>query len=175
MKKMKKGTLILLIVIAVLVVAVAVFAILNAGSLEEKYKLEENAEFKITTGDTQITVTMDDILSLDPVEFEATMDTSTTDPTPVMFTDVELKKILDYFNIDYSAAETYEVTALDGYASALTQEEVMTDENVYIVIKKEGEALGTKSEGGSGPYMMIIRSATYSQRWCKFVEEITIT
>ena len=114
-------------------------------------------------------------MSLDPVEFEATMDTSTTDPTPVMFTGVELKKILDYFEIDYSAAETYEVTALDGYASALTQEEVMTDENVYIVIKREGEALGTKSEGGSGPYMMIIRSALYSQRWCKFVEEITIT
>lgn len=175
MKKIKKSTWFIICAIAILVICVAVFAILNADNLDEKNALESNAEFKITYDDKLVTVTMDDILAMEPKEFEATMDTSDSDPTAVTFTGVQLKDILDYFSIDVSGASTYEVTALDGFASALTQEEVMMDDNVYIVIEKSGEPLKTKSEGGSGPYMMVIRSSTFSMRWCKFVEEIIVS
>ncbi len=174
MKKVKKSTLIVIIGVVVLAAAVAVFAVLNADDISYKRELEMNAEFVVKYGDAEKRVTMQDMLDMKPVEFSATMDTSTTDPTPVMFTGVELKNICESLDIDISSAEVFEVRALDGYSSAVVLDEVLTEGNVYICLLMNGEVLKTKSEGGFGPYMMVINSAEFSQRWCKFVQEIDI-
>ena len=174
MKKMKKSTLAVIVCVLVLAVGVAVFAILNTDDISLKQELEMNAEFMVKHEDSEYTITMQDMLDMKPVEFEAIMDTSTTDPTPVTFTGVELSTILASLDIDYSAAEVFEVRALDGYSSALVLDEVETPGNVYICLYMDGEALKTKSEGGRGPYMMVINSSEFSQRWCKFVQEIVI-
>ena len=174
MKKIKKSTLIIIICVAVLAAAVAVFAILNAANISAKKELEMNAEYIIKYGDIQERVTMQDMLDLNPVEFKATMDTSTTDPASVTFTGVELKDICEYYGIDISTASVFEVRALDGYSSALTLDEVLADDNVYICLLMDGEVLEPKSQGGYGPYMMVINSSQFSQRWCKFVQEIEI-
>lgn len=171
---MKRSTLTILICVAVLVTAVAVLAALNSKDAAKKQELEMNAQFYIKYAGKEQLVSMQDMLDIEPVEFTTMMDTSTTDPTQVTFTGVEIKKLCSHFGIDTSAATVYEVTALDGYSSALTQDEVQTDDNVYICILKNGEVLKTKSEGGSGPYMMIIKSSQFSNRWCKFVQEINI-
>ena len=131
-----------------------------------------NAEFLLSGGGKQRTVKMQDILDLSPVEFTAVMDTSTSGPATVTFTGVELRKLCEESGIEIEPGMIVQVKALDGYASALTGEEVLTGDNVYICIYMNGETLKTKSEGGMGPYLMIIKSAPYSQRWCKFVEEI---
>ncbi len=174
MKKIKKSNLIVIICIVVLAAAVAVFAALNADDIGMKKELEMNAEYIIRYGDTQKRITMQDMLDLDPVEFETTMDTSTTDPAAVTFTGVELKKIFEHLDIDISSVTVFEVRALDGYSSALSLDEVLADGNVYICLMMSGEALRPKSEGGYGPYMMVINSSQFSQRWCKFVQEIEI-
>ncbi len=172
MKSIKKSTWIVIICAIAFAVMVAVFAVFNADDIKAKRDLETSAEFIIQLNDTQQHVTMQDMLDLGPVEFSATMDTSVTDPTPVTFTGVELKKIYENFGLDISSVEVFEVRALDGYSSALTLDEVLADGNVYICIMMNGEALKAKSEGGYGPYMMVINSSEFSQRWCKFVQEI---
>jgi hypothetical protein len=174
LKKINKGTLAIIICLAVLAVAVTVFATLNADDLDMKRELEMNAEFMIKYGDVEKIITMQDMIDLQPVEFDAVMDTSDTDPTGVKFTGVEVSKICESIGLDISSAEVFEVRALDGYSSALTLEEVLTDGNVYICLFKNGEILKPKSEGGSGPYMMVINSSAFSQRWCKYVQEIII-
>ena len=174
MKKIKKSTLIIIICVVVLAAAVALFAVLNADDIGVKKELEMNAEYIIKYGDSEERVTMQDMLDLNPVEFKTTMDTSTTDPAPVTFTGVELKDIFEHFGIDISSAEVFEVRALDGYSSALSLDEVLADGNVYICLLMDGEVLKPKGEGGFGPYMMVINSSQFSQRWCKFVQEIEI-
>lgn len=64
--------------------------------------------------------------------------------------------------------------ALDGYASAVTGQEVLTEDNVYLCIYMNGERLKPKQEGGLGPYLIVIKNDRFSQRWCKFVEEIQV-
>ncbi len=172
MRNIKKSTWIVIICTIAFAAMVAIFAVFNADDIETKRDLETNAEFVIRFGAIEQHVTMHDMLKLNPEEFDATMDTSVTDPTPVTFTGVELKKIYESFNLDISDVTVFEVRALDGYSSALTLDEVLTDGNVYICIMMNGEALKTKSEGGFGPYMMVINSSEFSQRWCKFVQEI---
>ncbi len=172
---MKKQTGILLMIVIVLVVVVGVFAFLNRGNVADKQRLEDEALFKVTKdGETLCEVSMADLDAIGQSDVPAVMDTSTTDPTDVTFTGAQVKDILAYKGVSVDGVTTIEFRALDGYASAITPEEIQMDENVYICTKMGGEALGTKSEGGMGPYLMIIRSAQYSQRWCKFLEEIVL-
>ncbi len=174
MKKIKKGTFVVIICILLLTVAVAVFASVGAGDIGLKRELEMNAEFIIRYDDTEKRVTMQDMIDLQPVEFDAVLDTSNTDHTAVKLTGVELSKICKSKGFDISSAQVFEVRALDGYSSALAIDEVLTEGNAYICIYMNGEALKPKGEGGYGPYMMVISSSLYSQRWCKYVQEVVI-
>ncbi|MFA5675954.1 MAG: molybdopterin-dependent oxidoreductase [Christensenellales bacterium] len=174
MKKIKRGTLIVIACILLLTVAVAVFAIVGAGDIGIKRELEMKAQFAIKYNDIERLVTMQDIINLRPAEFDAVLNTSNTGPTDVKFTGVELSKICENKGFDISCAQVLEVRALDGYSSALTVDEALEEDNVYICIYMNGEALKPKGEGGFGPYMMVIRSSAYSQRWCKYVQEVVI-
>ena len=57
---------------------------------------------------------------------------------------------------------------IDGYAAALSMDKVMDDDNVYLAYKRDGELLGTKTDGGNGPYQLIISKDKFSQYWVKF-------
>ena len=172
---MKKSTIILTVVILVLALAVGGFAYLNRGNIEQKQELQDSKQFYIKQGGQILaTVTMDDIESAGLQDIDAILDTSETEPAPVQFTGVEFSKLLTFKNIDTSAVTTYEFMALDGYATAVTAEEVAMPANVFIVVKQNDQWLKNKSEGGMGPYLMIIKSSQFSQRWCKFVEAVTL-
>lgn len=173
---MKKNTKILIAIVAVLVVAVGVFAILNAGSLDLKAQLQADAEFILAdaAGRELARVTMEDVLALSPKEITATMDTSISDPEQVKFTAAPVKDILAAKGVDIADYAVLEVNALDGYASAATAEEVAQEDNVYMCIAMNGQALKTKSEGGMGPYLMIIKDSKFSLRWCKYVQELRL-
>jgi hypothetical protein len=172
---MKKQTKQLLVAIAALVVVVGVFAYLNRGNIAEKNQLQANAIFKIVKdGNTLCEVTMTDMQAIGLKQVSAVQDTSTTDPTNVTFTAVQVKDILAYKKIALDGVKTVEFDALDGFASALSLEDVQKDQNVFMCTQKNGKDLGTKSDGGMGPYLMIIKSDAFSQRWCKFVEKIVL-
>jgi hypothetical protein len=38
----------------------------------------------------------------------------------------------------------------------------------------DGEILKTQSDGGYGPFMMVIRGSRFAQRWCKYVEAVDV-
>lgn len=174
MTNSRKSKIIIIISTVILAVVVVVFAILNMKGANEKRILEKNAEFVITCNGESKTLNMEQVLSLNPKEFKAIMDTSTTLPTEVEFTGVEFKTLFDFCKFNLDGKSSVEVTSLDGYASALTIDEINMTDNVFLCIKMNGLPLGKKSENGLGPYLMVINSAKYSQRWCKFVGEIEI-
>ena len=167
---MSKNTIILIVIIAVLAVSVGIFAFINAGDLEQKKELEANSEFKISMGEEEYLVTMDDMKEIGLKDFQATKDTSYTDPTQITYTGVQFKLICEHLGIDLSKATDVEFKALDGYSSAVAISDVLDDESIYITVAEDGKALGTKSDGGDGPYMMITASSKFSQSWCKYLE-----
>lgn len=171
---MRKQTLGITIAVVALVLVVAILAYFNAGDLDRKKELETNAEFMLIQGDTEYRVRMQDIQALDPKDFTTVMKTSTTGPTTVSFTGVELRAVLAKYGINVDAGSTIEVKALDGYASAFRGAEVLEEEQVYITIAMNGEALRSKGEGGLGPYYLVIRDSEFAQRWVKFMEEIVV-
>lgn len=172
--RMDRSTRVIIATLTVLVCAVAILAYMNAGNLDTKRELEEKAEFLLTSAENQYRLTMQDICDLGPVDFVAVMDTSTTEPTPISFSGVELSRLLEECQIEFHEGSTIQVQALDGYASAVTGREVLAKDNVYLCTYMNGEVLKPKQEGGFGPYLMVVKNDTFSQRWCKFVEEIVV-
>ncbi len=171
---MTKQTKIIIGVTVTLVIAVGVFAYLNAGDLDEKKELEANAEFKITIAEESTVINMEQMLEFEPVEITAIKDTSDTDPVDVKYTGVEFSKICEMAGIELEGVENVEFRALDGYSSSISIEDIESPDSVYIVFEEEGESLGTKSDGGQGPYMMINTKAKFSQSWCKYLEEAVV-
>jgi hypothetical protein len=171
---MKKRNIIIIIsVIVVLVAVIAVLAVLNAGDVKEKKALEAKELISIKAeGQELASIGSDLINSLDVVDFSATKDTSETGPEEHYYTGVAIMDILSELDIDLQGYSSLVARAIDGYTVAFDIQEVMAEENIYIVFKEDGEFLGTKSQGGKGPYMVIVRNDPFSQRWCKYLIEL---
>jgi len=173
---MKKRNIIIIVsVIVVLIAVVAVFAVLNAGDVEEKKALEAKKLISIKSEGKELAAVGSEIInSLDLIDFSATKDTSETGPEEHYYTGVALIDILDKMDIETGDYSSLVARAIDGYTVAFETEEVLAENNIYVVFKEDGKFLGTKSQGGKGPYMIIVREDPFSQRWCKYLIELEL-
>ena len=162
------------IIILILLIAVGVTAWLNREDLEERQRSQEDAILLVTYGGEEMEVTFDDILVLPRVEFDAVLRTSARPPVDTSYTGVEMSQLLEAAGVDLDAVNQVVTRAVDGYTVALTGEEVRMADNVYIVYERYGEDLGTREDGGSGPYQMVIREDEFGQRWNKFLMRIEV-
>lgn len=165
----------LIIVIVVLLLIIAVLGYINAKEMNARTGDEGNVAF--VEGDKAITLSYEDIVSLNSKEFRATEDTSTSGPTPRKYKGVLLKDAINLagFNDDTIAGyKKIVVTGLDGYVIALSTEEILGRKNVYLAYEKDGKPLGTMRKGGSGPFQMIATADMFAQRWCKYVIEVRL-
>ena len=172
---MKKANKIVYIALGLLLVIVVILALLNKGDQELRRALEENREFivRIDGADAAV-VSLQDIIDLRPQEFTTTFGTSATPPRDTTLRGVELRILLELLDIDITGASRIMVTGLDSYYSPLTVSEAMQEGGVYICYSMDGEILKPQSEGGFGPFMMVMRGSRFAQRWCKYVEAVDV-
>jgi len=162
------------LILAVLIVVIGVTAMLNRKGAEEKAASQRDAILHITAGDFAAEVDFDTILSLEEVEFPAILKRSGKPAVDTSYTGVQLKDILIEAGASTNGITQVITKAVDGYVVVLSLEEVLEDDNVYVVYKRDGEDLGSKEDGGSGPYQVVIRSDPFGQRWNKFLMEIEL-
>lgn len=169
-----KNKIILIAMIAVLAAGVAVFAILNSGGIEAKQASQDNATVTIAAGDLSKTFDLEYLKKLQKVTFNATVDTSSTEPEQKSFGGVPLITVLNDLGISLDGAKQVVFKAADGYVSVVTASEAEDSENVYVVYERDGKLTGTKQQGGTGPIEIVIRKDQFAQRWCKFLMEMDI-
>jgi len=175
MKNMKRANLAVYIVLALLLGVVALLVLLNQGDRELRRALEENREFLIKIdGERTASVSLQDLVDLGPQEFTTRFATSITSPRAAAMRGVELRLLLDALGIGVDQASHLIISGLDSYYSPLTPEEVMREEHIYICFEMDGEVLKPQSEGGYGPFLMVLKDSRFAQRWCKYVEAIDI-
>lgn len=171
---MKKSTLIILASVVALSAALFVLMALNRHDLELSLALRSSGQFAVCDdGEVIATVSGEDLRSVGLTRFTAIMDTSLTDPEEVEFEGVELKKLLEYLEIE-RAFSSCEFFGSDGFASAVSRSETEKDGCVYICVAMNGQALKDREQGGMGPYLMVVADARFSARWCKYVERIEL-
>ncbi len=166
---------IVMAVVVILVLVVGVTAYLNRGDLAAKQESQQDAFIIIKSGGSEVArVDMGQLKDLNQVDVEANLKRSGKDPEKHQYTGVLLKEVLEAAGADTAGKDTVIMTAVDGYTSAISMDEVLEDDNVYVVYKIDGQPLGTKEAGGSGPLQVILAKDPFSQRWCKFVMEIDL-
>lgn len=162
------------IAIGILIIVVGVFAFMNRELVKDKGYALDNAEVIIKVGDLETVLGYENIKALGEVDFSAILDTSDTDPKEHTYTGVPLKKVIEECGISLNGKSKIVVRAVDGYTVALTVDEVLDEDNIYLAYGIDGKPLKSKSQGGSGPYQLIVRKDQFSQRWCKFIVEIEV-
>ena len=166
---MGKSTKIMTIVLCVLIPAVVVLAILHRENMMERLELQAAGEFLITVGEDTRTVSMGDLLSIGVVSVSSSPRGELRN-----FTGVPLVRVFNHFGVDYSGARTVVFTSLDGFVTAMSITEAMDGTNVFIVFEEDGQALGTREEGGRGPYMVVVALDPFPNRWARYLMEITL-
>ena len=168
-KKPGTSTKIIIAVLCVLLPAVVVLAIIHRGAMEERLELQAAGEFFVTIGENTHTVSMGDLVSIGSVGVSSS-------PRGELrtFTGVPLVHIFDHFGVDYSEARTVVFTSLDGFVTAISIAEAIDETNTFIVFEENGVPLGTREEGGRGPYMVVVALDPFPNRWARYLMEVTL-
>ncbi len=164
---------ILISVISLLAITTLVLGFLNKQSIDVS---GEEGTIKFIFGENSVELSLEEIVSLNYEEFSAVEDTSRSGPTARKYKGVLLKEVLNKANISnesISSSSKIVVKGLDGYVIALHPDEIMGD-IAYLAFEKDGKGLGTMKNGGSGPIQLVVRSDSFSQRWCKYVSEVIV-
>lgn len=165
----------IIISLVVLTLVVGITAYLNMQGLVNKKEMQQKALLSIKVDGEEVkSIDMEFIKGLGEVEFNANLKTNGKAPINKSYKGVPLIKILEACEIDAAGKKQVIAKAIDGYISALSVDEVLDEENIYVVYKEDGEFLGTKENGGSGPYKVVISKDKFSQRWCKFLSEVEV-
>lgn len=173
MSKLKK--FILPIIIVILVLIIGVLAMVNKDTFSEKAQLNNDAIFAVMDAGVEIkTYTMSEISALGETTFKANLKSSGNDPIEYEYTGVLLKTILEDAGLSFENKDSAIVSAIDGYVVAVSMEKLLDDSNVYLAYKRAGELIGTREDGGDGPYQMIISKDQFSQYWCKYAYSIDL-
>lgn len=167
----KKLTVIFIFVILSLTLVTALK--MNESTIEAQKELLNNAQILLKNKEDEFILSIDDLKSMEE-EFEAVLDTSTTDPSSHTYTGVQVKNILSNYSIALNNENTIIVTGADGYSVAYSKKEVLEDNNIYIAFMEDGTYLGNKENGGRGPYESIVKSDQFSNRRCKWLTRIEV-
>ncbi|MCF6465523.1 hypothetical protein C3E90_06430 [Clostridium sp. Cult2] len=162
------------IIIFILIIIMGVFAFMNRDIAKDNREAHENAEIIIKGDGLEAKLTFEEIGQLGEEEFNAVLDTSDSDPKEHKYTGIPLVNIIEEAGITIEDKKQVIIRGIDGYTVAISIQDVMDEDNVYLAYKLNGKLLRSKEEGGSGPYQIIIREDEFSQRWCKFVVEMEL-
>ena len=165
----------LLLVIGILAAFTLVLGYLNMKSMNTT--ANEDGTITFLYGESTAKLSFDEITALEHHEFKATEDTSTSGPASRKFKGVLLKDALNKASITNETIKSSSkviIKGLDGYVIAMAPDEVLADKSVYLAFEKNGKPLGNMRNGGSGPIQLIAVSDSFSQRWCKYVIEVSI-
>lgn len=168
---MNKRRWLIAAITAVLMMAVALFAVLNSQGMSQSGRSED---VTISFGDRAEAFDIEYLKGFMITTFTANLDTNGNDPVENSFGGVPLITVFEDKGFDISSAKQIVFKAADGYSSVVLPEEVLDIDNIYVVYERNGKPSGTVAQGGTGPVEIVIKKDTFSQRWCKYLEEIVI-
>lgn len=164
------------LVLVIVILAIATITLAYANMKVMNNPAGDDGTITFIWSDKTASLTFEEITALENHQFSAVEDTSTSGPKTRKYKGILLKDIFVKAGIEDSSLKSASkvlVKGLDGYVIAMTVEEAVSD-HVYMAFEKDGKPLGTMKKGGSGPFQLIIVKDTFSQRWCKYVFEVSI-
>jgi|SRR5690554_6222657 len=166
---MSKQTKLLL---GLIVIFVVVTGILSAVNINRIQGLDQE-KLTIVAGSQSKEITLGELKELPATSFTAELRSTSQPNQTITFTGISIKDLLEYLKIDVTFSEVA-FSSLDGFTTVLSVDEVMMDDNVYVVYKRDNEPILSKSDGGTGPMEIIVAQDPFSNRWNKYVIKIEL-
>ncbi|WP_313343331.1 hypothetical protein [Sedimentibacter sp.] len=166
--------IIAIVTIILLLITVIISYNFNKQTMEAQKEILNRAEIILENSNNEIVLNMGIIKGSGEEIFEAILDTSTTDAKLHSYVGVQLKNILKENNIEINEITGAVITGADGYAVAYSKEEILTDKNIFITYMEDGKYLGSRDNGGRGPYESIVVNDIFSNRRCKWITKIEV-
>ena len=156
-----KKSLVVIIVILLLGAAVAVLAILNRPS----QTLDAEKIAVLADGETVAVLEAEQLASLTAAEFSKELVSANHDNQGGVWTGVPLCELLDSVIPDWQERyATVCARAEDNYLTSFSKEEVLAADDIYVCWMLDGEPLGSKAAGGTGPFRIIVRNDEFAVR-----------
>ena len=165
----RRGALIVIAVLLVLAGAIAVLAAINRPK-----DLPERGSLAIVAGENRAELTLDEIKALPYIEAQKEIVSSSFANDEGLFRGVPLRALLESAGADISAAKQVVVRSEDGFVAAFPADEVAEEDDIILAYSKNGEGLGSLSDGGTGPLRIIVISDEFGNRCAKYVSEIEV-
>ncbi len=173
---MKKGSVILLVVIFNVVLGASLVAIYfttfnQNGNDEEAWTLTIKGDVE-----QEVILTIEDLESMPNITRDYIVQGTPT--FTAEYTGVSLFYLVtEIANI--TVAATIQVISIDLFSNSLTLDEINATRDIIIAHKKDGNNITSHSDGGEGPLRLIIPQkfeGEYNGQYCvKFIAEIKIT
>lgn len=155
-------------IIVVLILSLAIFNIINSKGLDDYHK---EKVLTISLNDKNIDkINYKDIQDIQSEEFEIYYKRKVGNPELKKYRGVQIKEIFKELDISITEMAEVEITAVDNFVVTILADEIMTDENVYVVFKEDGVDLADDF----GTYMIVIRGDDMASRWNKRIVNINI-
>lgn len=174
--KRHKSTLIIVAALALCLLGIAVVLPLAREQQRQLLQMQAEAELAIIAPDGGRTVlSYEQIRALPAAEFAAIIRASGQRPEDAVYTGAALADVLALAGLeqaDIVDCRRMAVTAADGYIASFRLADVLAADNIYLAYMQDGELMRPRGQGGFGPYQLIARQDSFSQRWAKYVVEI---
>ncbi|KAF1083796.1 Oxidoreductase molybdopterin binding domain protein [Sporotomaculum syntrophicum] len=126
-------------------------------------------------GEPVKTFTIEQIKEMPAVDRRVTIRSSSEGTQTHVFTGTPLREILtDLENAVLTDTSKVTASGLDSYTVVFDSEEIMSRDHVLLVYAQDGKPLGSKSEGGTGPFRIIVIGDQFGLRAVKYVNELEI-
>lgn len=160
--------------VIILFVIVATIGYVYLNDNEDQYFRQRQFEITVINGRTQNIITFEDILKLEQRKFNTKTGSSANADQTNTYLGFKVKDLLDYLKIDFQYSNQLITRSVDGYVVAVSSENVLASETVYIIYETNGEPLSNREEGGDGPYRLVIKGDLFRQQWNKNISELEI-
>lgn len=160
----------ILFTIIILCLVIGIFSFLNGAGKESGPQV-----IKIIQNGQEIReITMAEVQALPQLEKEIILNSS-VGREEHLFTGTPLKEV--FLSIDpafLDGGQQVISKSIDGYTVSFNIKEVLEEDKVMLVYAQDGKPLGSKEEGGTGPFRIIAPNDQFAQRAGKYVQELEV-
>lgn len=166
MKKLSKIALVALVLLVIAVIPLYYYTRPDASQPTGMLQIKGNVANPANLSYTEIT-------EYPSITLQVTVKGNQGGNGDFTYTGVTLKTLLEQAEINSNATSIF-IQASDGYGTTLTLEEANKD-SAFIAYKKDGAAMTPLTEGGEGPFRLIIADDEFAQRWIRGVAAIVVS
>ena len=157
------------IFIIIVFILATILIIINRNSTQEQIDMANKMQLSFTVSGEEKVYYYDENHK-EYTAFDTQMKRKNGDVFDKNYSGIPLPVILEEMGVKITDSLDLSVVCADQYEIQLAADEILADNNIWLITKESGEKLAETD----GPFMLVINNDEFSTRWAKSVVRIKI-